>query len=189
MRINSTNFGVANRQNVTSKRKTGMNHATSFGMKMNNQPNKSYIRQNIDILSSNVINGKDYISINNIDLNKTKAISFGGIDEWKKLINKNPAIKSLAQLQGFAAAAGAFAGIVPNRHVCSGFTVGMINAINDKFCENYNDYSAKINLNKAMYAVPSIVAGIDELTKKLSTSNLKAIETTALLLLRQVVTL
>ena len=28
---------------------------------------------------------------------------------------KNPAIKSLAQLQGFAAAAGAFAGIVPNR--------------------------------------------------------------------------
>ena len=31
-----------------------------------------------------------------------------------------------------------------------------------------------------MYAVPSIVAGIDELTKKLSTSNLKAIETTAL---------
>lgn len=55
----------------------------------------------------------------------------------------------------------------------------MINAINDKFCENYNDYGAKGNLNKAMYTIPSIVADIDCLCDKLSTSNSQAFATTA----------
>ena len=136
--------------------------------------------------NQNFVTPKSFINRYNLSqdvvcLNKSKinAISFGGIDEWKKLANRNPAIKSLAQLQGFAVATGAFAGFVPSRHICSGFTIGMINAINDKFCENYNDYGAKENLNKAMYAIPSIVAGIDCLCDKLSTSNSQALMTTA----------
>ena len=139
-----------------------------------------------NLQNQNFVTPKGYSNRYNLSqdvvcLNKSKinTISFGGIDEWKKLATRNPAIKSLVQLQGFAVATGAFAGFVPSRHICSGFTIGMINAINDKFCENYSDYGAKGKLNKAMYAIPSLVAGIDYLCDKLSTANSRALITTA----------
>lgn len=116
-----------------------------------------------------------------VNLNKSKAnlISFGGLDEWKKLANKNPIIKSLAQLQGFAVASGAFAGLVPSRHTCSMFTSGLLSAINEIFCDNYNDEYAKTILNRVSYVSPVLVSSIDNLCQKLSTSNTQAIVTTA----------
>ena len=125
-----------------------MKQQPSFGMKMNNQ-NQSVIdnkntSQNLTLVHLNALRNKCNLTTNIANINKTKAISFKGIGEWKKWMDKNPLVKSLVDLQKYTAL-GTVTAAISGKHLGLVSESILINckATKDASCNNYKEYSIK----------------------------------------------
>lgn len=82
-----------------------------------------------------------------INLNKINNISFGGIGEWKKWINKNPLHKSIWQLQLYTALGTAAAVISKNLGLVTSSVISGCQSTKNASCDNYKEYDLKDDLN------------------------------------------
>ncbi len=100
------------------------------------------------LLATNILykNNSYKHSTDIINLNKTNAISFGGIDEWKKWKDKNPLYASLLDLQGYTATNGLLATIQPSVSLLANNIMLFCGYMKDKFCKNYKNQKAKEKL-------------------------------------------
>lgn len=125
MKIKNVSFGVTNKQVGTDK---SMTQNTLLPVNFS-EKNSSYK------LSTDIVN-----------INKTNAISFGSIGDWKKWRNKNPLYASLLDLQKYTALNGGFAIIQPSISILANNIMLFCGCMKDKFCNNYKDQEAKEKL-------------------------------------------
>lgn len=87
------------------------------------------------------------LSTDIVNLNKTNAINFGGISDWKKWRDKNPLHKSIWQLQVYTALGTAAAAISKNLGLVTSSIISGCQSSKDASCDNYKEYDLKKNLD------------------------------------------
>lgn len=83
------------------------------------------------------------LSTDIVNLNKTNAISFGSIGDWKKWRDKNPLHKSIWQLQVYTALGTAAAAISRNLGLVTSSIISGCQSSKDASCDNYKEYELK----------------------------------------------
>ena len=120
------------------------------------------------------------LSTDIVNLNKTNAISFGSIGDWKKWMDKNPLHKSIWQLQVYTALGTAAAAISRNLGLVTSSIISGCQSSKDASCDNYKDYELKKDLDISKAAnclISAIVEASIEVAKAKSNTDATTVGT------------